>query len=513
MPHSADWTIPQGWEAYTAQDHGVWKTLYERQTKLLVGRACDAFVEGMRALPIGADAIPDFRRLSDVLMQRTGWQVVAVPGLVPDEVFFDHLANRRFPSGNFIRRPHELDYLEEPDVFHDVFGHAAADEPGDRRTTSRFTASAALRAQRLGVLDKLSRVYWYTVEFGLVQQGTGCASTARASRRRPRRACLQRSTTRRRTVCASTSKTRDAHALPHRRLPGHFVLGDMDELLALAHIDFAPLYERVIGAPEYLPGDVLASDRVVSPWHRRLPRRQARRVRIMTRTTSPGAARLSPARQGNLGRAVAAEFAARRGPRALSTATSSRCAVPSATMCRSAWQGRRRPARRGAGRPRSTVVALLRPRRCRVQPRRRLSHGQGGPRDERGDLGLPRGLNVRIVAAHRAEPRCLTSPTAGKDRQRRRVRRAARRSGDGRLRRGQGIGDAPTESMSAELKERGINVNCVLPTIIDTPENRAAMPDADPRAGSPRPTWPARSPSLRSDDARAIHGAALPVAG
>src|SRR5438309_1258292 len=87
-PHSADWTVPQGWEAYTPEQHGIWKTLFERQMKLLPGRACDEFVTGMRALPIGAEHIPDFRRLSDVLMKHTGWQVVAVPGLVPDDVFF-----------------------------------------------------------------------------------------------------------------------------------------------------------------------------------------------------------------------------------------------------------------------------------------------------------------------------------------------------------------------------------------------------------------------------------------
>ena len=120
---NADWTIDQDWERYTADEHAVWKTLFDRQTRLLPGRACDAFVQGMHALPMGAEQIPDFRRLSDVLLQHTGWQVVAVPGLVPDEVFFEHLANRRFPAGRFIRKPHELDYLEEPDVFHDVFGH------------------------------------------------------------------------------------------------------------------------------------------------------------------------------------------------------------------------------------------------------------------------------------------------------------------------------------------------------------------------------------------------------
>ena len=118
-----DWTIDQGWSSYSAADHATWKTLFERQTKLLPGRACDEFVQGMRDLPMVADEIPDFHQLNEVLLPRTGWQVVAVPGLVPDDVFFEHLANRRFPAGQFIRKPDELDYLEEPDVFHDVFGH------------------------------------------------------------------------------------------------------------------------------------------------------------------------------------------------------------------------------------------------------------------------------------------------------------------------------------------------------------------------------------------------------
>ena len=122
-PERPDWTIDQAWEKYTGAEHAVWRTLFERQTRLLPRRACDEFVDGMKRLPIGPEAIPDFRRLSDVLGKRTGWQVVAVPGLVPDEVFFEHLANRRFPAGQFIRKPGQLDYIEEPDVFHDVFGH------------------------------------------------------------------------------------------------------------------------------------------------------------------------------------------------------------------------------------------------------------------------------------------------------------------------------------------------------------------------------------------------------
>ena len=119
----ADWTIPQGWDRYTAEEHAIWDTLYARQAALLPGRASDAFLRGLDLLKLSEAGIPDFAELSDRLMKLTGWQVVAVPGLVPDDVFFDHMANRRFVAGNFIRRADQLDYLEEPDVFHDVFGH------------------------------------------------------------------------------------------------------------------------------------------------------------------------------------------------------------------------------------------------------------------------------------------------------------------------------------------------------------------------------------------------------
>jgi phenylalanine-4-hydroxylase len=126
----------------------------------------------------------DFRRLSDVLLRRTGWQVVAVPGLVPDEIFFEHLAHRRFPAGSFIRKPGQLDYLEEPDVFHDVFGHVPMLMNPAIADYIQAYGEGGLRAQKLGVLGNLARVYWYTVEFGLVEQrgglriyGSGIASS------------------------------------------------------------------------------------------------------------------------------------------------------------------------------------------------------------------------------------------------------------------------------------------------------------------------------------------------
>lgn len=263
-PERADWTIDQGWEQYTAQEHGVWKTLFERQSRLMAGRACDSFVQGMAQLPIGADQIPDFRRLSDTLMARTGWQIVAVPGLVPDEVFFEHLANRRFPAGNFIRKPHELDYLEEPDVFHDVFGHVPLLMHPVMADYIQAYGVGGLRAQKLGVLDKLARVYWYTVEFGLVQQsdglkiyGAGIASSATESVFALDDASPNRVHFDLERVMRTRYRIDDFQET-------YFVLDNLADLLELARIDFGSLYERVQGEADYEPGTVLPTDRVLT---------------------------------------------------------------------------------------------------------------------------------------------------------------------------------------------------------------------------------------------------------
>jgi phenylalanine-4-hydroxylase len=172
-PPSADWTIPQGWESYTAQDHQTWLTLYDRQAAILMGRACQAYLDGLAALDLRGTGIPDFCDLSEKLMALTGWQVVAVPGLVPEEVFFEHLANRRFPSGNFIRRPDQLDYLQEPDIFHDVFGHVPMLTDPVFADYMQEYGRGGLRAGAFGQLEKLARLYWYTVEFGLLQTQDG----------------------------------------------------------------------------------------------------------------------------------------------------------------------------------------------------------------------------------------------------------------------------------------------------------------------------------------------------
>ena len=263
-PARADWTIDQGWHNYSAAEHAVWRTLFERQTALLPGRACDAFVAGMQALPMAADQIPDFQRLSAVLMQHTGWQVVAVPGLVPDEVFFEHLANRRFPAGQFIRRADQLDYLEEPDVFHDVFGHVPMLMNRQIADYIQAYGVGGLRAQKLGCLAQLARVYWYTVEFGLVQQadglriyGAGIASSMAESRFALDDASPNRVAFNLARVMRTRYRIDDFQET-------YFVIDSLDELLALAQIDFAPVYQGVAGLPEIEPGQLQVSDRVLT---------------------------------------------------------------------------------------------------------------------------------------------------------------------------------------------------------------------------------------------------------
>jgi len=170
---NADWTIDQGWSAYTPAEHQVWITLYERQAALLPGRACDPFLKGLEALDLHRSGIPDFKRINEELNRLTGWSVVAVPGLVPDEVFFDHLANRRFPAGQFIRKADQLDYLQEPDVFHDVFGHVPMLTDPVFADYMQAYGRGGQRAMELGRLHNLARLYWYTVEFGLLSTPEG----------------------------------------------------------------------------------------------------------------------------------------------------------------------------------------------------------------------------------------------------------------------------------------------------------------------------------------------------
>jgi len=172
-PLPPDFLVAQHPEDYTGEDHRTWRTLFERQTALLRGRVVGEFHTGLEALGIVPTGIPDFNDINRVLSQATGWTVVAVPGLVPDDVFFRHLAARRFPAGYWIRKPDQLDYIEEPDVFHDVFGHVPLLMQPRYADYMAEYGRAGLAYAGQPALTNLARLYWYTVEFGLMQTRGG----------------------------------------------------------------------------------------------------------------------------------------------------------------------------------------------------------------------------------------------------------------------------------------------------------------------------------------------------
>jgi phenylalanine-4-hydroxylase len=258
-----DYTIDQHWNRYSATEHGVWRVLFQRQAAILPGRACDEFLTGLRKLNLVSDQIPDFARLSDGLEKLTGWRVVAVPSLVPDDVFFDHLANRRFPAGQFIRAQNQLDYLEEPDVFHDVFGHVPMlAHPVFADYMQAYGKGGQRALSEFGALKNLARLYWYTVEFGLIKKpegmriyGSGIVSSRTES------------------IYAVESPSPNRIGFDLERVmrtdyriddfqESYFVINSFEDLFQETYKDFAPLYATLRAGASYKPGDILPTDNV-----------------------------------------------------------------------------------------------------------------------------------------------------------------------------------------------------------------------------------------------------------
>lgn len=255
----SDYTCAQNWASYTAADHDTYRRLYERQTALLPGLACDAFIEALPSLGV-KDRIPRFEEINERLKPATGWEIVAVPGLIPERPFFDLLAHRRFPVTDWIRTPAEFDYVVEPDVFHDLFGHVPLlFNPVFADYVQRYGAGG-LKAHDLGAGELLSRLYWYTIEFGLIRQadglrayGAGILSSSGELRHsvtspQPQRIALDL------LRCMRTRYKIDDYQATY------FVIDSFDQLFEMTAPDFAPLYEAVRSLGD-LPADAsIASD-------------------------------------------------------------------------------------------------------------------------------------------------------------------------------------------------------------------------------------------------------------
>ncbi|MDF0543121.1 phenylalanine 4-monooxygenase [Sphingobium sp. H39-3-25] len=260
---AADWTIPQQWDRYTADEHAMWDRLFARQAAMLPSRVVPEFLDGLDILRMTRAGIPNFEELSQRLMKATGWQVVAVPGLVPDKVFFEHLANRRFVAGRFIRTPDQIDYLEEPDVFHDVFGHVPLLAHPAFADYMQAYGEGGLRAAGLDHLSSLARLYWYTVEFGLIRQGAdlklygaGIVSSHGESLFALDDPSPNRLGFDLKRVMRTPYRIDDYQQT-------YFVIDSFDDLLRhTLETDFAPLYAELASAPDLEITDILPTDRV-----------------------------------------------------------------------------------------------------------------------------------------------------------------------------------------------------------------------------------------------------------
>src|SRR6185295_1642471 len=169
-PGWESYVVPQEWESFSAEDHAVWDLLFARQVELLGSRVVSPFLDGIDLLRLSHPGVPDVDGLNAILEPRTSWRVVAVPGLVPDPIFFAMLSERLFPVGNFIRRREQLDYLEAPDCFHDMFGHIPMLAHHDFAEMVEHVGRLGLPAIAANGGDRVARIYWHSVEFGLAQE-------------------------------------------------------------------------------------------------------------------------------------------------------------------------------------------------------------------------------------------------------------------------------------------------------------------------------------------------------
>jgi phenylalanine-4-hydroxylase len=259
-----DYLVPQGFENYTAADHDTWRTLARRQRDILQGRIADNFLDGLDGLGIGETGIPDFRVLNERLMAASGWEVVAVPGLVPDLVFFKLLADRKFPAGYWIRKPEQIDYIEEPDIFHDVFGHVPLIMQQTYADYLEAYGKAGLKSQGYGALHRLARLYWYTVEFGLARTPQGLRIVGAGIASSPGETIFALESASPNRVGFDLGRVMRTKYRIDDYQESYFVLDGVDSWPALDLDRLIPLWAELDRQADLEPGTILPEDDLVS---------------------------------------------------------------------------------------------------------------------------------------------------------------------------------------------------------------------------------------------------------
>ncbi len=254
----------QGFDAYTPEDHATWATLARNQRRILQGRICDDFLDGLDRLGISDEGIPDFRVMNQRLKAATGWEVVAVPGLVPDIAFFTLLADRKFPAGFWIRKPEQIDYIEEPDIFHDVFGHVPLIMQQVYADYLEAYGKAGLEAAKHGALHHLARLYWYTVEFGLAETAEGLRIVGAGIASSPSETVFALESPSPNRIGFDLGRVMNTKYRIDDFQETYFVLPSVDAWPALDLDKLIPLWRELGGRGDLEPGDVLADDRVLA---------------------------------------------------------------------------------------------------------------------------------------------------------------------------------------------------------------------------------------------------------
>ena len=256
--------IEQPWSTYSNTDHEVWATLFARQQEILVGRASDEFLHQQRAMGMAPDRIPKFDDLNKVLRKATGWELIGVEGLLPELTFFEHLANRRFPVTWWIRKPEQLDYLSEPDLFHDLFGHVPLLMNPVFADYMAAYGRGGVKAHAIGpdALVNLTRLYWYTVEFGLIKQadglriyGSGIVSSKGESIH-----CLESPAPNR--IGFDLERIMRTRYRIDTYQKTYFVIDSYEQLMEATRPDFTPIYARLAQQDSIPAGTVLDTDSV-----------------------------------------------------------------------------------------------------------------------------------------------------------------------------------------------------------------------------------------------------------
>jgi phenylalanine-4-hydroxylase len=271
----ADYVVEQVWANYTPQQHALWARLLKRQFHLVERYGAPQVLAGLQALDL-ADQVPHFDQASKVLRRATGWEIVAVPGLIPEQQFFAHLAERHFPVTVWLRTPEEIDYLVEPDVFHDFFGHVPLLCDPVFADFMQAYGVAGRKATAEGGLKMLARLYWYCVEFGLIKTdaglrayGAGILSSAGETVY-----CIDNPLPNR--IGFDLERVMRTDYLIDAYQKTYFVMDSFEQLFRNAYDrDFAPIYRTYRDAPSLPPDSVLPNDVVVTRGTQAAPHRVA----------------------------------------------------------------------------------------------------------------------------------------------------------------------------------------------------------------------------------------------